>query len=143
MSRIKDLLAVEESIDDLMPVSKLSLNWVAKTTANWAMSPQSEDYIADNAEFGLGDDDGHPCMFLENFITLCDELAEEYLNRLIEQEHIELSDQEYSKVLDKASALIADFYSDYESALCNDELIDYNRDKKTFNEEYKERHGRC
>lgn len=154
MSKIKDLLAEEENIDDLKAptsfgkafgdfVTKADNKRIAETVLEWANTPQVEDYIADHACFELGDDDGQPCMFLENFTTLCDEIAADTLDRLIEQEHLDLSDKEYASIIEHASNLIADYYSDYESALCNDELIDYNRDKKTFNEEYKERHGQC
>ena len=145
MSRIKDLLAEEEDIEDLKPIKRPSLEWVVDTVVNWSIMPSSEDYIADNAEFGIvsDDDDGHPVVVMENFIELCDDLAMEYLNRFIEREHIDISDDDYAKALDKASARIAVFYSDYEDSLCADELSDYNRDKQTLNEEYKERHGRC
>lgn len=145
MSKIKDLLAEEEDIEDLKPIKKPSLEWVVDTVVNWAIMPYSEDYIADNAEFGMvaDDDDGHPVMVMENFTSLCDDLAVRYLDRLIEGEHIDISDDDYAKALDKASARIADFYSDYEDSLCASELSDYNRDKQTLNEEYKERHGQC
>ena len=154
MSRIKDLLAEEENIDDLKAptsfgkafgefVTKADNKRIAGTVLAWAKSPQTEDYIADNAEFGLGDDDGHPCMFMENFTTMCDNIAQGTLDRLIEQEHLDLSDKEYADIIEHASNLIADYYADYEDALCSDELADYNRDSKHLLEEIKEAHGEC
>lgn len=154
MSRIKDLLAEEENIDDLkVPtrfgkafgefIAKVDNKRIAETVLAWAKTPQVEDYIADNAIFGLGDDDGQPCMFLENFTTLCDEIATDTLERLIEQEHLDLSDLEYAEIVEQAASLIADYYSDYEDALCADELADYNRDRKHFLTEERERHGQC
>lgn len=153
MSRIKDLLAEEENIDDLkVPtrfgkafgdfITKADNKRIAETVLAWAKTPQAEDYIADNAVFGLGDDDGQPCMFLENFTTLCDEIAADTLDRLIEQEHYDLSDLEYAQIVEHASNLIADHYADYEDALCSDRLMDYNRDRKYFSNERKERDGR-
>mgnify|MGYP006974604221 CR=1 FL=1 len=110
MSRIKDLYAEAEDIDDLkVPtrfgkafgdfITKVDNNRIADTVLAWSKTPQVEDYIADNARFELGDDDGHPCMFLENFTTLCDEIATDTLEKLIEHEHLDLSDKEYADII--------------------------------------------
>lgn len=153
MSKIKDLLAEEENIDDLKAptsfgkafgefIAKADNKRIAETVLEWSKAPLVEEYIADNAVFGLGDDDGQPCMFLENFTTLCDEIATDMLESLIKQEHLDLSDLEYAEIVEQAASLIADFYSDYEDALCADRLMDYNRDRKYFSNERKERDGR-
>lgn len=141
MSRIKDLLAEVGEIDDLRP-TRPSNNNIADIVLEWAKTPQVEDYIADHAYFGLGDDDGQPCMFLENFTTLCDEIALDTLDRLIQQEHYDLSDKEYAQIVEHASNLIANYYADYEDSLCSDAMADYNRDKKYLSEELKEKEGR-
>lgn len=141
MSRIKDLLAEVDEIDDLRPTQPSNDN-IADIVLEWAKTPQAEDYIADHAYFGLGDDDGQPCMFLENFTTLCDEIALDTLDRLIEQEHYDLGDKEYAQIVERASNLIANHYADYEDALCADAMADYNRDKKYLSEELKEKEGR-
>lgn len=153
MSKIKDLYAEQENIDDLKAptsfgkafgdfITAVDNKRIAETVLEWAKTPQVEDYIADNAHFELGDDDGQPCMFLGNFTTLCDEIAVDTLDRLIEQEHYDLSDLEYAQIIEQAASLIADFYSDYEDALCADRLMDYNRDRKYFSNERKEKDGR-
>lgn len=142
MSKIKDLYAEAEDIDDLKRV-RPSNNNIADIVLVWSKTPQVEDYIADNAEFGLGDDDGHPCMFMENFTMMCDDIAQDTLDRLIEQEHYDINDTDYKYIITRASALIADHYADYEDALCVDEMADYNRDKKYFLTEERERHGQC
>lgn len=140
MSRIKILLAEEENIDDLkIPVRfnkdfadsirDYDIRRIAAVVARWSKSVVTEDYIAERAKFELGDDDG-PVMYLENFTTICDEVAEEHLNRLIEQEHLDLDDDMYKKILETASAELADFYADYEDALCADALADFKRDNK-------------
>lgn len=141
MSKIKVLLAEEENIDDLKVPTRFGKEFfdfitaadnkrIAETVLEWAKTPQVEDYIADNAEFGLGDDDGQPCMFLENFTTLCDDIATDTLDRLIEQEHYDLSDVEYARIIEHASNLIANYYADYEDALCIDAFDDYKRERK-------------
>ena len=53
------------------------------------------------------------------------------------------TDEEYANIIEHASNLIADYYADYEDALCADELADYNRDKKSLATEERERHGQC
>lgn len=154
MSRIKDLLAEEENIDDLKAPTRFGKAFsdfittadnkrIAETVLRWARTPQVEDYIADHAHFELGDDDGHPCMFMGNFVTLCDEIAVDVLEDLIKQEHYDLSDLEYAQIVEHASKLIADYYSDYEDALCLDAFADYERDSKYANDELKERNGQC
>lgn len=154
MSRIKDLLAEEENIDDLKTPTRFGKAFggfitavdnkrIAEAVLRSAKTPQVEDYIADNAVFGLGDDDGNPCMFLENFTTLCDEIATDILEGLIKQEHYDLSDLEYAQIVEHASNLIADYYADYEDALCLDAFADYKRDSKYANDELKERNGQC
>lgn len=142
MSKIKVLFAEEEGIDDLMPTRPSNDN-IATIVLNWSKKMATEDYIADNAEFELGEDDGQPCMFMQNFVELCEEIAQQSLDELIEQEHYDLSDEDYKYILDRASALIADFYADYEDALCADEITDYNRDKQFLLQEERERHGQC
>lgn len=154
MSKIKDLYAEAEDIDDLkVPtefgkafgdfITKVDNNHIADIVLAWSKTPQVEDYIADHAEFGLGDDDGHPCMFMENFTMMCDDIAQDTLDRLIEQEHYDLTDEEYAYIIKRASDLIADHYADYEDALCADEMADYNRDEKYRLTEERERHGQC
>ena len=141
MSKIKVLLAEEENIDDLkVPtrfgklfsdfINRVDDKRIAEVVLEWAKTPQVEDYIADNAEFGLGDDDGQPCMFMENFTTMCDDIATDTLDRLIKQEHYDLTDEEYAFIIEHASNLIADYYSDYEDALCVDAFDDYKRERK-------------
>lgn len=142
MSKIKDLYAEAEDIDDLKRV-RPSNNNIADIVANWSKRMATEDYIADNAEFGLGDDDGQPCMYMENFAELCEEVAQGSLDELIEQEHYDLTDEAYRYILARASALVADYYADYEDALCADEMADYNRDKQFLLQEERERHGQC
>lgn len=142
MSKIKVLFAEEEGIDDLIP-TRPSDNNIATIVLNWSKASKYEDYIADNAIFQLEDDDGQPCMVMENFIDLCDDIAADCLDSLIQQEHYDLPDESYTRILVRASALIADFYADYEDVLCADELADYNRDKKYLATEERERHGQC
>lgn len=142
MSKIKDLYAEAEDIDDLKRV-RPSNNNIADIVLAWSKTPQVEDYIADNAEFGLGDDDGQPCMFMENFTMMCDDIAQDTLDNLIEQEHYDINDTDYKYIVTRASALIADYYADYEDTLCADEMADYNRDEKYRLTEERERHGQC
>lgn len=154
MSRIKDLLAEEENIDDLKAPTRFGKEFsafitsadnkrIAENVLRYARTPKIEDYIADNAIFGLGDDNGQPCMFMENFTMMCDRIAIDTLDMLIKQEHYDLSDLEYAQIVEHASNLIADYYADYEDALCVDAFADYECDSKYANDELKERNGQC
>lgn len=146
MSRIKDLLAEAEGIDDLMPEPPLPYQprkeVIAEIVVDWSKKGETEDYIADNADLELIDDDGHPCMHMVNLSELCDNIAQQSLDELIELWHYDLTDEDYKFIVEHASALIADYYSEYRDNLCVSSLSDYNRDKKYLNEELKEKEGR-
>ena len=139
MSRIKDLYAEAEGIDDLIPV-KPSINSIAKAVADSCKGVATEDEIANEAEFEVSiDDDGHECIYLENFLDICERIAREHLDNMIEQNHIDLTDTEYFNTLDLARDIIADVYADYESQLCEDA----EQDTKYKLNEVRERNGNC
>lgn len=138
MSKIKDLYAETEGIEDLMP-AKLSMSTIAKAVANSCRGIATEDEIANEAQFEVSiDDDGHECVFLENFMTICERIAREHLDDMIEQNHIDLTDTEYFATLDIARDMLADDYADYESQLCED----FEQDNKYKLDERKEQDGR-
>ena len=154
MSRIKDLLAEEENIDDLKLPRKYDLSFFKavqeidkKRLANSILEACKgvvfEDWLAENAEFELGDDDGEPCMFFENFTELCDECATGVLDGMIEDQHLDISDEEYTDVCNIAADLIANHYADYESELCADAFKDWQLDNKYKLDELRERNGQC
>lgn len=137
MSKIKDLYAEAEGIEDLKP-TKLSISTIAKAVADGCQGVATEDEIANEAQFEVSiDDDGHECVYVENFMTICERIAREHLDNMIEQNHIDLTDDEYFRTLDLARDFIADDYADYESQLCED----FQRDNKHKMDEVREKNG--
>lgn len=151
MSKIKDLLAVEENIDDLKPlphkydlsffkaVQEIDKKRLADTVLNSCKNQAFQDWLAEEAEFGHGDDDGEPCMFFENFTALCEEGATNALDSMIKDQHLDLNDAEYADVVRIAADYIADYYADYEDSLCADALVDW----RNSHDEDNERRGLC
>lgn len=133
MSKIKDLLATVEGIEDLEP-AKPSIETIAKMAVATCCPPDVRETIRNEAQFEYGtDDDGHIEVYLENFCDICQSIARDELDKLIESFHLDLSDTEYFETLDIARDMLADAYADFEWELCDNELNDYNVDKKFLN----------
>lgn len=150
MSKIKDLLAEEENIDDLKVPRRYGKDFFdavqehdkrrfAESILNSCKGIVFEDWLAENAEFEHGDDDGEPCMFFENYLELCEECATGVFDGLIEQQHLDIDDEYYTDVIKLATDLIADYYADYEDSLCADALVDW----RNLHDEDNERRGIC
>lgn len=133
MSKIKDLLATVEGIEDLEP-AKPSLETIAKIAVAKCDRPAVEETIENEAQFEYGtDDDGHVEVYLENYCDICQSIARDSLDEMIEECCLDLSDTEYFEALDIARDMLADAYADFEWELCDNELNDYNVDKKFLN----------
>lgn len=138
MSRIKDLLAEEQNIDDLkQPLyQKLGEMIYVKTL-------HAEDlrhWLRVRAEYEGGkDDEGHTEWYFENFEDLCEEAVNHMLDKLIEDEHLDISDETYNRAIEYARDWLADALADFESEC----IQDYVMDRKYILDEVKERNGRC
>ena len=101
MSKVKDLLAEVEDIDDLKPVSrkqeiKITLLGRAERFLN------VDDWLYERAEWGVGyDEAGHEEWDVENFSQLCDEAATDLVDGYIEEQHYDMSDEMYSELIDE------------------------------------------
>lgn len=154
MSRIKDLLAVEQDIDDLKPVEphkygkdfaeavrqadikRMSEQVYAKTLH----MENLRSWLRANAEYGTGEDEnGHTEYYFENFEDLCEQACEGNLMDYIEDQHLDLTDEEYSKILYSARDWLADTLADFE-AEC---IHDVEEDDKYTLDELAERNGQC
>lgn len=138
MSRIKDLLAEEQNIDDLKrPLyQKLGEMIYVKTL-------HAEDlrhWLRARAEYEGGkDDEGHTEWYFENFEDLCEEAVNHMLDKLIEEEHLDISDETYNRAIEYARDWLADALADFESEC----IQDYVMDRKYILDEVKERNGQC
>lgn len=138
MSRIEDLLAEVEGIDDLeRPLyQKLGEQAYAKAK-NW---DGVRSWFRSNAEYEAGiDDEGHTEYYFENFFDLCDEACTQTLDQLIEDQHLDIDDTTYTLAIDYAKAWLADTLADFE-AEC---IQDYMSDQKYTLDELAERNGQC
>lgn len=139
MSRIKDLLAEQEDIDDLKPV-KSAKEVVIDKVLESAICNSTKDEISNRAEYGWGEsDEGETEVYVENFLDICGEVAAEKLDEYIEREHIDLTDTDYFGIIDVVRDRLADRYADYESELCEEVLSD---DKYKL-DDLAERQGKC
>lgn len=154
MSKIKDLLAEVEDIDDLKPVEphkygkefaeavrqadiKRIGEQVYAKTLHWE---GLREWLSGNAEYTVGkDDDGHDEIYFENFYDLCWEACEDTLNDYIEDQHLDLNDSEYHDIVEYARDWLADALADFEDECIRDAMMD---DKYRL-DELAERNGQC
>ena len=138
MSKIKDLLAEEQNIDDLKrPLYQELGEMIYVKAKNWE---GIRSWFRSNAEYEAGkDDDGHTEWYFENFEHLCEEAVNGAMDKLIEEEHLDISDETYSRAIEYARDWLADALADFESEC----IQDYVMDRKYILDEVKERNGQC
>ena len=153
MSKIKDLLAIKEGIDDLMPephkydkafydaVQQADIKRIGEQVyAKTLHMDNLRSWMRANAEYGTGlDDEGHTEWYFENFEDLCEQACEGNLMDYIEDQHLDLTDEEYSKILYYARDWLADALADFEEECIQDAMMD---DKYRL-DELAERNGQC
>lgn len=138
MSRIKDLLAEEQNIDDLkQPLYQKLGEMIYVKAKNW---DGIRSWFRNNAEYDADkDDDGHTEWYFENFEDLCEQVVNGALDNLIEEEHLDISDETYNRAIEYGRDWLADTLADFESEC----IQDYVSDQKYILDEVRERNGRC
>ena len=138
MSRIKDLLAEEQNIDDLKrPLYQELGEMIYVKAKNW---DGLHSWFRGNAEYDAGkDDEGHTEWYFENFEDLCKQVVNGALDNLIEEEHLDISDETYNRAIEYGRDWLADTLADFESEC----IRDYVSDQKYILDEVRERNGRC
>ena len=138
MSRIKDLLAEEQDIDDLkQPLYQKLGEMIYVKAKNW---DGIRSWFRNNAEYDADkDDDGHTEWYFENFEDLCEQVVNGALDNLIEEEHLDISDETYNRAIEYGRDWLADTLADFESEC----IQDYVSDQKYILDEVRERNGRC
>ena len=137
MSRIKDYLAEVENIDDLKRPFYEELGEMAYDKAkNWE---GIFTWFRQNAEYGAGegDDEGHTEYYFENFMELCEQAITDEVDSIIEDQHLDIDDQTYSKAIEYGTAWLSDLLADFES----DCIDDYVQDHKYILDEIRDRNG--
>lgn len=138
MSKIKDLLAEEQNIDDLKrPLYQELGEMIYVKAKSW---DGLRSWFRSNAEYEAGkDDEGHTEWYFENFEKLCEQAVANTLDKLIEEEHLDISDETYNRAIEYARDWLADALADFESEC----IQDYVTDRKYILDEVKERNGQC
>lgn len=138
MSRIKDLLAEEQNIDDLKRPFYQELGEMIYVKAkSW---DGIRSWFRSNAVYDAGkDDEGHTEWRFENFEDLCEQAVNGALDKLIEEEHLDISDETYNRAIEYGRDWLADALVDFESEC----IRDYVSDQKYILDEVRERNGRC
>lgn len=138
MSKIKDLLAEEQNIDDLKrPLYQELGEMIYVKAKSW---DGVRSWFRSNAEYDAGkDDEGHTEWYFENFLDLCEQAVNGALDKLIEDEHLDISDETYNRAIEYGRDWLADALSDFESEC----IQDYVMDRKYILDEVKERNGQC
>ena len=138
MSRIKDLLAEEQNIDDLKrPLYQELGEMIYVKAKSW---DGIRSWLRSNAEYDAGkDDEGHTEWYFENFEDLCKQVVNGALDNLIEEEHLDISDETYNRAIEYGRDWLADTLADFESEC----IQDYVSDQKYILDEVKERNGEC
>lgn len=158
MSKIKDLYAEVNDIDDLKPIrSRQTTTRYDKAFYDaineldnkrigecvYAKTLHAKDlrhWFRSNAEYDAGkDDEGHTEWYFENFENLCEQAVTDTLDKLIEDEHLDISDETYNRAIEYARDWLADALADFESEC----IQDYVMDRKYILDEVKERNGQC
>jgi len=85
---------------------------------NWAM----EEYRTKSEFSEEYDDEGHKRLYFENFIDISNEIAECVLDAVIENDHIDLTDEEYREVKARAADIIANNFADEEGEIIKEEM---------------------
>ena len=158
MSKIKDLLAEELNIDDLKPIRSRQTTTRYDKAFYYVMQKEIIKRIGEmiytktlhandlrrwlraRAEYEAGkDDEGHTEWYFENFENLCEQAVTHTLDKLIEEEHLDISDETYNRAIEYARDWLADALADFESEC----VQDYVMDRKYILDEVKERNGQC
>lgn len=135
MSKIMDLVAEVEGIDDLKPTynreffdhvqksdEERAIEQIVKKGTEW---DGARRYFTEHASFTMDyNDEGLKELYFENFVELCDKAAMELTDGFIEEQHFDMDDAQYDRITNKVGDLLADYYADLESEIIDDELAD-------------------
>lgn len=138
MSKIKDLVAIKDDIDDLMPephkydkafydaIQQEDIKRISDQVYEKTLKMENlREWMRANAEYSLDEDDeGHSAVYFENFLDLCEQACEGNLMDYIEDQHLDLTDKEYSDILYRARDWLSDTLADFEEECIHDCELD-------------------
>jgi hypothetical protein len=113
MSKIKDLLAEEQGIEDLMPEASISKSKLLEAMEH-VISDNAKDIrdeLYEFAEFDVDtDEEGHETLIVRNFDDMCDGIAESYVEDYVYQQHIDINDDDYGWVVKHLQQYVAESF---------------------------------
>ena len=135
MSKIMDLVAEVEGIDDLKPTynreffdhvqksdEERAIKQIVKKGTEW---DGARRYFTEHASFTMDyNDEGLKELYFENFVELCDKAAMELTDGFIEEQHFDMDDSMYDRITNKVGDELANHFADLEQEIINDELAD-------------------
>lgn len=135
MSKIMDLVAEVEGIDDLKPTynrgffdhvqksdEERAIKQIVKKGTEW---DGARRYFTEHASFTMDyNDEGLKELYFENFVELCDKAAMELTDGFIEEQHFDMDDSMYDRITNKVGDELANYFADLEQEIINDELAD-------------------
>lgn len=135
MSKIMDLVAEVEGIDDLKPTynreffdsvqksdEERAIKQIVKKGTEW---DGARRYFTEHASFTMDyNDGGMKELYFENFVELCDKAAMELTDGFIEEQHFDMDDSMYDRITNKVGDELANYFADLEQEIINDELAD-------------------
>lgn len=136
MSKIKDLLAEDQNIEDLVRPFYMELGERAVRKAyEWE---GRKEWFRKNAEYETStDDEGNTEYYFENFAELCEQAITDMVDSIIEGNALDVSDQTYSKAIEYGTDWLKNLLADFESECVGD----FAADQKYVLDELKERNG--
>ena len=151
MSKIKDLFAEEENIDDLKVPVRYGKDFYDSVQAsdlerfyNAVLKRLKESWVEDELRNLLvvgegGTDEGYSEPYFDNYTYIIKAAVDEAIDELIENEHYDLSDSDYKKIYPKLVEETADYWYAFSTEHCKN-LLNDDKFKLT---ELKERNGEC
>ena len=153
MSKIKDLYAEVNDIDDLKPVEDREV-WenIRKHDMSEKVIAQIlekekhhnaqdvEDWLYERAEFNWGEDDeGHAYLYFDNFEEVCEEAATDLIDGYIEDQHLDLDDHQYTYIIEVLRDELANMWADIEEDCIKRSIQDDKDRQELFDDFYNDR----
>ena len=146
MSKIKDLYAEVNDIDDLKPtynreffdkVQKIDEERMRKHLIERATKFIGvDDWLYERAEWGVEyDEDGHMSWDIDNLDHLADVAATDLVDSYIEDEHFDMSDELYTKTIGWLGDELIDMWQDKKRVLIKRKIED-EKEEQMAREEY-------
>lgn len=137
MSKIKDLYAIENGIEDLMPAKQPDFGAIEQAIRkNMTANTEKIQYEIKYEALFEDDDDG---ICMSNFYELCDKQAGVYVDEYIEDQHLDIEPDDYDNLCAGVGDWLAGALEDWRDYYTREAMDD----SVYVVDEFRERHGQC